>query len=205
MSFEVFLIILCIGLPIYVLYNYKFAVHLTNTYLYRKIGGVAILLSLAIAEYWYFKSTAMAIILTCVLAWETFKLLGVVSIIAYIVFTKKVDDKERNNYRLFFTNLTVRAFFKSKNPNVYFLKRNGIQLYYDSTSDCFKSMTDSSLDRFKEGMKTEKLDNVSLENFLVLLYNNQYLSVSSDDLSLLGIDLFDIDKNHFEVLRMFKI
>lgn len=205
MPFESFLIFLCIGIPVYILFNYKFATCMNNIYLYRKIGGVAILLSLAIAEYWYFKSTAMAIVLTCILLWEVFKMLGVVSIIGYIVFTKKVDDKERNNYRLFFTNLHVRAFFKSKNPNVYFLKRNGIQLYYDSNSDCFESMTESSLERFKEGMKTEKLDNVSLENFLVLLYDNQYLSVSSSDLSLLDIDLFDIDRSHFEILRMFKI
>lgn len=205
MTFELFLTIVGICLPLYIFYTYKFASHLTNAYLYRKFSGISILLVMAFTEYYYHESLVMGLVAVLFLAWESLKLISVVGIIAYIVLTKKTTDKEIDSYRLFFTNIRIRSFFKSENPNVYFIKKNGLKIYFDSTSHCFEVMSDLSLDRFKLGIKEEKLKDISLQNFLILSHQNQYVSVSTDDLLMLDIDLLNIDKNHFDILRMFKI
>lgn len=205
MSIEIYLIFLLIGLPIYALFNYKFASQLTNTYFFRKLSGQGILIVLALAEYFYFKSFAMSILSMSFMLWEFIQAFCILSIISYLVLTKKVTEKDVKIYKLLMTRLNMRCLIKSKNANIYFFKNNGITVYFDSASDQFNDLTEYSLNRFKENIKDEKSKELSLENFLIFHSNNNYISVSSDDLSLVDVDIFNVDKNHFDVLSMLKI
>lgn len=101
--------------------------------------------------------------------------------------------------------MTMRNLLQKQNANIYFFKKNGVNIYFDSASDHFQSLTDYSLQRLKIGISLEDSKTLSLENFLVLQCDDNYISVSSDDLSLLDIDMFNMDRNHFDVLRMLKI
>jgi len=201
MSIEIYLIFLLIGLPIYLLYNYKFASQLTNAYIFRKLTGQCILMVLAFAEYFYFDGFVMSIVSISFIGWDLLHAVCILSIIAYLVITKKVDKKDIQIYGLLFTRLKMRSL----NPNIYFFKHNGINIYFDISSDNFQSLHESYLDRFKENIKDEKSKNISFKDFLVLNCGDNYVSVSSDDLALVGVDVFNLDKNHFDVLRMLKI
>lgn len=205
MSIEIYLIFLLIGLPLSLLYNYKFASQLTNAYFFRKLSGQGILIVLAFSEYFYFNSFAMAVISIAFIAWEILKAVCILSIIAYLVISRKVDKKDLQIYGLLFTRLKMRNLCNSENPNIYFFKHNGINIYFDSSSDNFQSLHDSYFDRFKANIKEEKSKYMSFDNFLVLHCDDNYISVSSDDLSLVGVDIFNLDKNHFDVLSMLKI
>jgi hypothetical protein len=205
MSLETFLIVLFIGLPVSLFWNYKFASQFTNAYLYRKLAGQSILVVLAFAEYFYFNSLAMGIVFTCFIAWELLQLIIVLSIIGFIAFTKKLDKREYATFALFFTRFKMRTLFKSENPNIYFFKNNGVNIYFDANSDDFKSLSEDYLSRFKNNIKEEKSKSVAFEHFLILNCDDNYLSVSSDDLQLLNVDIFNMDRNHFDVLRMLKI
>jgi hypothetical protein len=205
MSIEFYIIFLLIGLPLSLLYNYKFASQLTNAYFFRKLSGQVILIVLAFAEYFYFTSFAMSVISMSFIAWEILKGVCILSIIAYLVITKKVDKKDLQIYGLLFTQLKMRNLCNSENPNIYFFKHNGINVYFDISSDNFQSLHESYFDRFKANIKEEKSKYMSFDNFLVLHCGDNYISVSSDDLSLVGVDIFNLDKNHFDVLSMLKI
>ena len=205
MTFELFLIILVVGLPAYLFCNYKFASQLTNAYLYRKLAGQCILIVLTLAEYFYFNSLVMGMIFAAFVVWELLQVIGILSIIGFLTFTSKVDKKDSAIYALLFTNLKMRSLFKSENSNIYFFKNNGVNIYFDSASDDFQALSDHSLGRFKENIKEEKSKNISFENFLVLNCDDHYLSVSSSDLKLIDVDIFQMDRKHFDVLRMFKI
>lgn len=205
MSIEFFIIFLLIGLPISLLYNYKFASQLTNAYFFRKIAGQAILIVLAFAEYFYFDGFVMSIVSMSFIGWELLQAVCILSILAYLVLTKKVDKKDIQIYGLLFTRLKMRSLSKSENPNIYFFNHNGINVYFDISSDNFQSLHESYLDRFKENIKKEKSKSISFKDFLVLHCGDNYISVSSDDLSLVGVDIFNLDKNHFDVLSMLKI
>lgn len=205
MTLEAFLAVLFIGLPACIFCNYKFASQLTNAYLYRKLAGQSILVILAFAEYFCFNSLAMGILFTCFIAWELLQVIVVLSIIGFITFTHKVDKKDSAIYSLLFTRFKMRSLFKSENSNVYFFKNNGVNIYFDSASEDFQPLSEHSLGRFKESIKEEKSKNISFENFLVLKCDDNYISVSSDDLRLLNIDIFNMDRNHFDVLSMLKI
>lgn len=205
MSIEFFIIFLLVGLPISLLYNYKFASQLTNAYFFRKIAGQAILIVLAFAEYFYFDGFVMSIVSMSFIGWELLQAVCILSILAYLVLTKKVDKKDIQIYGLLFTRLKMRSLSKSENPNIYFFNHNGINVYFDISSDNFQSLHESYLDRFKENIKKEKSKSISFKDFLVLHCGDNYISVSSDDLSLVGVDIFNLDKNHFDVLSMLKI
>lgn len=205
MSIEFYIIFILIGLPIYFLYNYKFASQLTNAYIFRKLTGQCILMVLAFAEYFYFDGLVMSIVSISFIGWELLHAVCILSIIAYLVITKKVDKKDIQIYGLLFTQLKMRSLCKSENPNIYFFKHNGINVYFDSSSDSFQSLHESYFDQFKANIKEEKSKYMSFDNFLVLNCDDNYISVSSDDLSLVGVDVFNLDKNHFDVLRMLKI
>lgn len=205
MSIEIYLIFVLIGLPIYLLYNYKFASQLTNAYIFRKLTGQCILMVLAFAEYFYFDGFVMSIVSISFIGWELLHAVCILSIIVYLVITKKVDKKDIQIYGLLFTRLKMRNLMKSENPNIYFFKHNGINIYFDISSDNFQSLHESYLDRFKENIKDEKSKNIAFKDFLVLHCSDNYVSVSSDDLALVGVDVFNLDKNHFDVLRMLKI
>lgn len=205
MTIEVFLITLFIGLPLSLFCNYKFASQFTNAYLFRKLAGYSILVILSFAEFLYFNSLAMGIILTFFIAWELFQVGTVLAIVGFLFFTGKVDKKDAKIYGLLFTNFKMRSLFKSENSNIYFFKNNGVNIYFDSASDNFHSLPERSLEHLKNSINEEKSKNVLFENFLVLQCDNNYISVSSDDLALLDVDVFSLDKNHFDVLRMLKI
>lgn len=205
MSIEFFIIFLLVGLPISLLYNYKFASQLTNAYFFRKIAGQAILIVLAFAEYFYFDGFVMSIVSMSFIGWELLQAVCILSILAYLVLTKKVDKKDIQIYGLLFTQLKMRSLSKSENPNIYFFNHNGINVYFDISSDNFQSLHESYLDRFKENIKKEKSKSISFKDFLVLHCGDNYISVSSDDLSLVGVDILNLDKNHFDVLSMLKI
>lgn len=205
MSIEFYIIFLLIGLPIYFLYNYKFASQLTNAYIFRKLTGQCILMVLAFAEYFYFDGFVMSIVSISFIGWELLHAVCILSIIAYLVITKKVDKKDIQIYGLLFTRLNMRSLCKSENPNIYFFKHNGINVYFDISSENFQSLHESYLDRFKENIKEEKSNKISFKDFLVLHCGDNYLSVSSDDLSLVDVDIFNLDRNHFDVLSMLKI
>jgi hypothetical protein len=204
MSLEIFLIVLFVGLPAYIFCNYKFASQFTNAYLYRKLAGQAILVVLSFAEYLYFNSLVMGIIFTCFIAWELLQVIGVLSIIAFITFTGKVDKRESKIFTLFFTRLKMRSLFKV-NSNIYFFKNNGVNIYFDSASDNYQSLSEYSLRLFKDSLKEEKSKNISFDDFLVLNYDDNYISVSSADLQLIDVDIFNMDRSHFDVLSMLKI
>lgn len=204
MSLEIFLIVLFVGLPAYLFCNYKFASQFTNAYLYRKLAGQAILVVLSFAEYLFFNSLVMGIIFTAFIAWELLQVIGVLSIIAFITFTGKIDKRESEIFTLFFTHLKIRSLFKV-NSNIYFFKHNGVNIYFDSASDNYQSLSEYSLREFKDSIKEEKAKNISFENFLVLNCDDNYLSVSSADLQLIDVDIFNMDRNHFDLLRMLKI
>lgn len=201
MSIEFYIIFLFIALPLSLLYNYKFASQLTNAYIFRKLTGQCILMVLAFAEYFYFDGFVMSIVSISFIGWDLLHAVCILSIIAYLVITKKVDKKDIQIYGLLFTRLKMRSL----NPNIYFFKHNGINIYFDISSDNFQSLHESYLDRFKENIKDEKSKNISFKDFLVLNCGDNYVSVSSDDLALVGVDVFNLDKNHFDVLRMLKI
>lgn len=205
MTIELFLSILFIGLPIAMFFNYKFASQLTNAYLFRKLAGYGILATLAFAEYFYFNSLAMGIIFTSFVAWELLKSFCLLAIMAFLVISGKVTDKDSRIYRLLFSHIKMRNLLQSENANIYFFKKNGINIYFDSASDHFQSLTDYSLARLKLSITDEKSKTLALENFLVLQCDDNYISVTSDDLSLLDLDIFNMDRNHFDVLRMLKI
>lgn len=205
MTIEFFLIVLFIALPVSLFFNYKFASQLTNAYLFRKLAGYGILVVLSVAEYFYFGSLAMGIIFTSFVAWELLKSFCLLSILIFIVVAGKVSEKDSKIYKLLFTHMTMRNLLQKQNANIYFFKKNGVNIYFDSASDHFQSLTDYSLQRLKIGISLEDSKTLSLENFLVLQCDDNYISVSSDDLSLLDIDMFNMDRNHFDVLRMLKI
>lgn len=204
MTFEMLLAIIFIGMPISLYCNYKFATQLTNAYLYRKLSGYGILVALSFVEYFYFDSLVMGIVFTSFIVWELLQVVLLLSIIFFIVFTGKINAKDSAVYTLFFTHFKMRNLCRSENSNIYFIKKNGVNIYFDASSEDFQPLSDIYLSRFPEVIKNEK-PKITFKNFLVLHCEDIYISVSSDELQLIDVDMFNINRNHFDILRMLKI
>lgn len=204
MTFEMLLAIIFIGMPLSLYCNYKFATQLTNAYLYRKLSGYGILVAFSFVEYFYFDSLVMGILFTSFVVWELLQVILLLNIIFFIVFTRKVDTKDSAIYTLFFTHFKMRHLCKAENSNIYFIKNNGVHIYFDASSEDFHLLSDSYLNRFQEVIKNEK-PKITFKNFLVLHCEDIYISVSSDELQLIDVDMFNINRNHFDILRMLKI
>lgn len=206
MTLFLFVLIASIGLPIQAFFNYKVTADFSKYGFIKNMDFSFSLAFLSFLEYSYFNTLYMAIVFSTVMAFIVFKILVYFGIMVYVLSGDKVEGDNLSVVKLFLKTLKVRNFHLSKNKTeLYFVNNDGVNIYFGNPYTEFPALCSDHVNHFNKNLIGNTLKHVYMHNFLILNVNNDYISLSSEELSMLDVRVDKITKRHFEIAKMMKI
>lgn len=206
MSLVLFVVMACITIPLQCVLNYKVSPDFSNSYWIKSLMPTGTLAIAALIEAIYFQSSVFALLFAFAMGYIFLKFLMFASVHLYVFLNDKIDSDSIPSMRLFFTNLKVRSFYLSKgNSNIYFLKNDGVNIYFDKHSAEFEPLSTHHVAYFAQSLIDKTFKPIELNKFVILNCGERFMSVSSEELKTLDVPLEKITKAHFDLLQMIKI
>lgn len=195
-----------IALSLQCLLGYKFTTHFSYLPLIKKMSLTISFAIMAIAELFYFETTAFPTFFYILICYVLFPYIVLFLITFYVFKTEKTDAENRPSIALFLYKFKIRNYFLSKGAsNIHFFKNDGVNVYFEKYSARFDRLNEYELEHFKNNLKNNTMEHVEMHKFVILNVKDDYMSLSSDDLMFLDVPLDKITRRHFDMLSMLHI
>jgi len=203
LGFSMFVII---ALSLQCVLGYKFTTHFSYRPLIQKIALISSFAIIAIVEIFYFKTFTFATLFGVFSCYVLFPYIMLFLITFYLFKIDRIDSENRQSTAFFLNIFKIRSYFLSKGcSNIYFFKNDGVSIYFEKYSTQFERLPSHHLEYFKHDLDTAVMQHVELSKFIVLIFDGECISLSSNDFAELGVSLDKINRQHFDLVRMIRI
>jgi hypothetical protein len=186
--------------------QYKFAEDISNYYLIKPIIMPLIVAGCALFEYLVFDSHYISYLLVFYLVAMSVGFILFLGAYPYILYFSNLKVSQLDTFKVFLRNPRIRYLRGTENnSSVYFLKTNDLIIYFNVAIKDFNALSGHSLEHFKNMIAYKQIAGLSMDEFVVIKYGEDYLSLSSEDISMLDVPFYKMTPQHFKSLQMLKI